>query len=300
MTVREVADWLRKLDETLTPRNVNKHRQIVRNIYAYAERPDTYALQGNPVAATDKRREPPPKRVDYFEVEEVESLAREAAGGAHRTHRAFRGEPVAYGHDELAIQRAQDRQDGELFRVLLYSGLRIGEARALRWSDITFLPDMSGGLIHVQRAVSATEEKPPKSWRPRTVPVPRPAAEALARLQAREHFIGDDDYVFVNRVGARLEDSAIRRRFKAAREAAGLRDVKLHGLRHAAGSMIAHSAGVVVARDVLGHAKLETTSRYLHGKIDTRAVAAMNAAFGVRPQEGDSVPAETDAAGAGL
>ena len=45
--------------------------------------------------------------------------------------------------------------------------------------------------------------------------------------------------------------------------------------------MIAQSAGPLAARDILGHARISTTDRYLHGKVDTRAIAAMNAAFGV-------------------
>jgi len=167
--------------------------------------------------------------------------------------------------------------------VLLLSGLRIGEAVALRIGDVTFLPDMSGGLLEVRWTVSNGVEKEPKSGKARSVPLARPAAEAIARTINREHFTGDDDYVFVARGGGRLDISAIRRRYKRARDAAGLRPIKLHGLRHAAGSLIAKNVGVIVARDVLGHADLKTTNRYLHGKVDERAVAAMNAAFGVKP-----------------
>jgi len=37
----------------------------------------------------------------------------------------------------------------------------------------------------------------------------------------------------------------------------------------------------VTVRDVLGHAELRTTNRYLHSKIDAAAIVAVNAAFGV-------------------
>jgi len=312
VTVREVADWLRGLDrEGLGPRNVNQHRQLLASIFKYGMREDTYALTTNPVVGTDKRREAPPARLDYFEVEEVEALARAAAAGAHRAPRGrssprhqgpTRPAPLSAAQrerqaEEAALRAGQDRQDGELFRVLLYSGMRIGEAIALRWEDVTFMPDMSGAALDVRRTVSAGIEKPPKSWKPRTVPVPRPAAESLARLGAREHFTAPEDYVFVARAGGRLEDSAIRRRYSAARDAAGLRALKLHGLRHAAGTMIATSAGVIVARDVLGHSKIETTNRYLHGKADARAIAAMNAAFGVvtTPAASDTATTYPDA-----
>lgn len=73
----------------------------------------------------------------------------------------------------------------------------------------------------------------------------------------------------------------MRRRYKRAAEAAGLRPLKLHGLRHATGSVLARSLPLVTVRDVLGYAELRTTNRYLHSKIDAAAIVAVNAAFGV-------------------
>lgn len=48
----------------------------------------------------------------------------------------------------------------------------------------------------------------------------------------------------------------------------------------------------MTVRDVLGHAKLETTNRYLHSKIDPAAIVAVNAAFGV-PSEEAATPEST-------
>ena len=147
---------------------------------------------------------------------------------------------------------------------------------ALRWRHVRFLPDLSGVIVTVEKAVSADTEKAPKSGRSRDVPVARPAAEALARLGQREEFTSPDDYVFCNRFGQRLDGSALRRRYKRAAEAAGL--------RHAAGSVLARNGvSLVTIRDFYGHADLATTNRYLHSKLDAEAVAAMNAAHGLAP-----------------
>lgn len=123
--------------------------------------------------------------------------------------------------------------------------------------------------------------KEPKGRRGRQVPIPRPAAEALARLGQRQEFTGPEDFVFCNRFGDLVNPSALRRRYKRAAEAASLRPVKLHGLRHAAGSVLARTLPLVIVRDLLGHAELRTTNRYLHSKIDPAAIVAVNAAFGV-------------------
>lgn len=264
VTTRDVSRFLRALDaEGLTPRNVNKHRQVLSAMFQYACREDAHDLPGNPVLGSDKRYEAPPAALDYYEPHEIEALARTAAAGAHR--RGPRDEDV----------RRADAQDAELFRVLFLTGIRLGEALALRWDDV----DMAGRTIIVRRAVSAGEEGLPKGRRLRVVPLAQPAVEALDRLAARGEFISADDYVFCNVWGRRLDDSAIRRRYKSACAAAGLRHVKLHGLRHAAGSIVARTADPVFVRDMLGHAKLTTTDRYVTAKFRPEEYARLDAAF---------------------
>jgi integrase len=292
VTTREVSDFLRALDaEGLSARNVNEHRAVLHSIFAYAMKPDTYALPTNPVTGTDKRYQPPPPPLDHYEVAEVEALARACERGEHRAAPpSYRGRPNKLGDDELAARAAEDRQDAELFRVAFYSGMRLGELVALRWRYVHFLPDLSGAVIDVERAVSAGVEKEPKGRRGRQVPIPHPAAEALARLGQRAEFTDAEDYVFCSRLGRRLDPSAVRCRYKRATAAAGLRPLKLHGLRHAAGSVLARSLPLVTVRDVLGHAELRTTNRYLHSKIDAAAIVAVNAAFGVAPVDLSSTP----------
>jgi integrase len=270
ITTREVADFLRELDADLTPRNINVHRAVLHAIFAYATKPDTHALAANPVSGTDKRREPPPAPLDHYEVDEVEALARACERGDQRRKAPnYKGRAVTLSEEERAARASEDRQDADLFRVKFYSGMRLGEVVAVRWRNVHFMPDLSGAVINVERAVSAGTEKEPKGRRSRQVPIPRPAAEALARLGQRGEFADPDDYVFCSRRGRRPDASAIRRRYKRAADAAGLRPVKLHGLRHAAGSVLARTLPLVTVRDVLCHAELATTNRYLH-KQDRR------------------------------
>lgn len=304
---REIRDWLKELAaEGLQPRNVNKHRDLLHSIFAYGQRRDTYHLPDNPVAATDKRREPARKRVNYYEVDELEAVAKAAEQGAHRKprgrkHPRHRGphKPALLSRrqmqrqcDEERLRAEEDRRDAELLRVKFYGGLRLGEIRALEVQNVLFAPDMSGAMLDIQNAFSAGEKKPPKSWQPRKIAVPRPAAEALARVLARQHFTGPDDLVFCNRRGESLSDSAIRRRYKAACAKVGLRPLPLHALRHAAGSILSQKVDQVFAGETLGHQRLSTTDRYTHGKIDWRSIALVNQAFGVtrkRRKRGTSV-----------
>jgi integrase len=273
ITTGEVSSFLRGLDaEGVSPRSVNQARQILSAIFNYGRREDSFGLPVNPVEGTDKRREPPAAALDFFEPEEVEELASAAAAGAHRDSSA-----LEVGSNESAARCHDDAQDADLFRVLAYTGLRVGEALALRWGDV----DIPARRLIVQRARSAGIEGPTKSWQVRYVPLADPAVEALVRLRARRDFTSRDDLVFCGRLGEPLDDSALRRRYHAARRAAGLRHIKLHGLRHGAGSLIAREMDPVFVQYFLGHAKLSTTERYMHAKARYDDVDRLNRAFGI-------------------
>jgi integrase len=123
------------------------------------------------------------------------------------------------------------------------------------------------------------------------VPLAEPAVYSLERLRRRGEFIGAEDYVFANVWGRRLDGSAVRRRYKAACAAAGLRPLRLHALRHAAGSIVARTADPVFVRDMLGHAKLTTTDRYVSAKFRPEEYARLDAAFRNGPREPPRAPA---------
>jgi len=106
------------------------------------------------------------------------------------------------------------------------------------------------------------------------------AAAALERLSRRGEFVSPDDYVFCNSLGRRLDDSALRRRYKRARDASGLRPLRWHDLRHTFGSLlVAGGVDLVSVRDAMGHAQLATTSRYLHARPAAERAASFTAAF---------------------
>ena len=165
---------------------------------------------------------------------------------------------------DIGARARDDVQDGELVRVAAYAGLRRGELVALRWRDV----DFAARKILVQRALSGdTEVKSTKSRRAREVPLPDQAAAALDRLSRRGEFTGPDDYVFCNRLGRRLDPSALRRRFERARDAAGLEPLGFHGLRHTYGSLlVAGGIDLVSVKAAMGHSRITTTERYLHAR----------------------------------
>ena len=280
VTTRDINTMLATLAATgVSARTVNKSRQLICAIYNYACREATFGLAHNPASAADRRPEPERARLDFYSPEQVEALARAVVAGLHRDPHA-----PAVSADEAAARAAEDSQDAEIVRVAAYTGLRRGELVALRWRDV----DFSLCKLVVQRSVSAdVEASSTKSRRAREVPLPDQAAGALDRLSQRRDFASPDDYVFVNRLGRRLDGSALRRRVERARDAAGLRPLRFHDLRHTYGSLlVAGGVDLASVKAAMGHSRITTTERYLHarsaGELADRFTRAL-APTGVAP-----------------
>jgi integrase len=162
---------------------------------------------------------------------------------------------------------AESVQDGVAFTVAAFTGLRLGELVALRWGDV----DFAKRLVHVRGSYTRRQQGPPKSGRVRSVPLIDQALEPLDRLSRREHFTEPDDLVFVGQTGGYVDGSALRKRFYAALERAGLGElrakpepIRFHDLRHTFGTLAVQAFPLSDVKAYMGHADIQTTMIYVH------------------------------------
>jgi integrase len=259
VTTREIEALLSSIARSgAAPRTVNKARALISAVFSYGMRPSTYSLPSNPATHADRRAEPDAAALSFFSVEQIESLASAMIGGRHRDRNR------AVAAQEIAARQGEDRQDAEVVRIAAFAGLRRGELVALKWRDV----DLAGRKLTVRRTVSGTRElDSTKTRQARQVPIPDQAEAAFARLLERKDFTDPDDYVFVNRLGRRLDPSALRRRYERAREATGLKPLRFHDLRHTYGSLlVAGGIDLVSVKAAMGHSRISTTERYLHAR----------------------------------
>jgi len=157
-----------------------------------------------------------------------------------------------------------------LILVLAYTGLRWGEATALRVCDI----DFDRRRIEVRRAFSDVGGRvilgTPKSHQSRSVPVPRFIAAELAPAANGKR---TDDLLFTMPGGSLMRLSNWRRAtFLPACNRAGISGrFRIHDLRHtAAALMIQAGYPPKMLQEIMGHASITTTldlygnSRELH------------------------------------
>jgi integrase len=147
------------------------------------------------------------------------------------------------------------RRDQVLVRVLAYCGLRIGEAFALRWSDI----DLVGKVLHIRQSVEdstgAVIVGPTKTWASRVIALPDALVGSLGRLAG-------SGLVFPNSRGDYLRYGNWRR--DVWNKATDASDVKAlpHDLRATCASLLIDAGAS--PKDVqhhLGHEDVETTLR---------------------------------------
>jgi integrase len=137
-------------------------------------------------------------------------------------------------------------------RLLLFTGCRMSEITTLRWSYV----DSERAMLNL----------PDSKTGAKTVFLSAPALQVLAEL-ARP----DDGNAPVfpalrrRRTGALASIDDLRSPWERLREAAGLRDVRLHDLRHTfASSAAAGGISLQLIGGLLGHASTRTTERYVH------------------------------------
>lgn len=284
ITVEEIDEFLDNLGaDDVSVRTVNRYREVMRAVFNFgATRRSTFALTENPAAESTYRRQDAAARLEVFDVEQIEDLARTAASGLWRTRTNEDGSDrrkssATWKRDEatLALEAQENEQLAEALRVACYTGLRRGELVTLRWKDIRW----NERVLVVERALSGGQELAPKSGRIRYVPLADQPLAALERLSRRENFTGPDDYVLCNAAGDRIDPTALRRRYVRARNTAKLPPLRFHDFRHTAGSLLVRQLDPASVKDILGHADLKTTERYLHAQRASALAEAATRAF---------------------
>lgn len=180
--------------------------------------------------------------------------------------------PLTAEETKLFLDTARDHfsKDYPLCLLLLRTGMRIGEALALRWGDI----DFHGRFIHVKRGLSRKKIETPKTGKTRRVDMSPQLAETLTawktecKKKGLALGLGDaPEYIFTDQKGGFIDLSNWRRRvFWKILDKAELRRIRVNDCRHTYATLrISKSDNVADVSNQLGHSKVTTTlDNYYH------------------------------------
>lgn len=186
--------------------------------------------------------------------------------GASNTTRAREVRPATV-EEITAIVDAMPERYRALVLLGAWCALRLGELLELRRGDV----DVRAGTVRVERAVSQVRGRPvigtPKSSAgTRTVAIPPHVLPSIVEHLDSFTARGKDSLLFPGADGtSSLQPSSLYKSWRAAREAAGRPDLRLHDLRHT-GATMAAMAGATLAelQQRLGHSSVNAALRYQH------------------------------------
>lgn len=282
ITIGELDDYLHGIYSKLSYRFTESHYKLILLLWGYADRLEwipTERYHRMMVNRGTKLKMPPKKQCD------VEDDLRGA---------------VVYSDEDLReMMYCLRRGEAHLltaFMLSLYTGVRIGENFALRWSDI----DWEDRSISVSRSMQYVDGKiklePVKTMKSiRKVPLPdvlrdhllnkleqqTADRERMGRAYKATEQVFDEvsqqwlvgaDFISRKRDGSLLTINSVKYWAKQVRELTGI-ELKMHWLRHTfATACAASNIPLTVLQEWMGHKKISTTQCYYINLADNRAV----------------------------
>lgn len=143
-------------------------------------------------------------------------------------------------------------RDHVMIMLQLDTGIRLGELLALRLSDV----DLGRKTLRVSAGTN-------KAHQEREIPFSHPTKEAL-REYLRERGALETDRVFISRDGTPLAPSSYQQNLRRHGQAAGLKGVSPHCLRHTFARLyIVNGGNPLALKKILGHADMDMVEWYV-------------------------------------
>jgi len=233
LTEGRVEEWLATLRKQVAARTIRKLLFVGGAVCQRAHR-EWPGYTSNPFRAVEGGMRPERRTVDVYSDEEAWAVVRAAA----------------------------TEQEKAILLLAWRAGLRRGEIPPLLVRDVDFV----ASHLHVRRSyVHGVLNPTPKGRRERAVPLEQEVACALEKLLKDRGDPAGDELLFPGDDGGLLNPDAISASFRAARDAAGVRKLRLHDLRHTYCSRLA-MRGVPLWKvaQFAGHSSTMTTEGYAH------------------------------------
>jgi integrase len=244
-------------------------------------------LTGEGLSASTVQNTLDPLRVIYRRAIRRDLVSTDPTEGLELRAPDGKRDRIATPDEAVSLLAALPDSERALWACAFYAGLRRGELRALRWSDV----DLPARVIHVQRGWDAVEgEQDGKSAAAdRRVPILELLAPEIAAHKLRTR--GDGDALVFGRTATDIFiPSTVRSRALKAWEKAKLQPIGLHEARHTCASiLIAAGVNAKALSVIMGHATISMTfdvyGHMMPGGLEEAAASANAylAAGGKRP-----------------
>jgi integrase len=265
----ELEDYRDDLEERgLAGSTLNQRRAVLSGVFKVARR--RFQVNVDPMDGFERAAVRNSGDLEVYSVEELWALVRCVLASRHHPPPARRLAAV-----ELTTRAIQDRLDAAIITIAALCGLGRSEILGLRWRAVLF----EQRAIVVRRSYTDVGgDRLPKGQRVHSVPMAPQVHDMLTPLRPDD--VDPDARVFPGERGGAMDASALDRRYKLAQQAANVRPLRFHDLRHTFGTQaIAVGAEVHDVQKWMGHRHLSTTMRYVHYRPQQRAADLLGQRF---------------------
>ena len=264
--------FLRKKKQKLSRSMICLIRDVISGPMAYAV--DDELIAGNPVAGILKR----------LQLERDKRIT---------------VEPMNEQEVELYLDTCYRfyREYWEFFLCAFRTGMRLGELLGLKWGDI----DWNQKFIRVERSYKRGRFDKTKTGKARRVDMSDQLASGLRQLltarkkEALKAGSGEPVPTIFHRGGKPMEQNHIRRVFKQVLVKAGIREMRLHDIRHTFASLLlSRGESPVYVKEQLGHSSIKMTVDIYGHLIPSSNRGAVNRLDSTQPSATYPQPAQTE------
>ncbi len=153
-----------------------------------------------------------------------------------------------------------------LYLIPIYTGMRLGEVCGLQWKHIDFKNKKITIKQQRQKQEGELLTSLPKSKKVRIIPLPPDLEIYLSDLKVKAE--NKSEYIVLNCQGNLIDPKKIYRYFKKDQQSANLKESEIityHDLRHTFASHFMMNGGdIYELKEILGHSRVEETTRYVH------------------------------------
>ena len=274
-----MQDYVEHLSATgITASSLKRYRQILQNFvdFVYYERPNVKSL--GDITTKDiwgfihyRKKKGMKDKTISNEIGEIKKCFRyaieiEAVDISPAQNVKFqisnKSTPHFFSKDELKniFKELPNEWMRDIFRTLLFTGMRKGELMHLQWKDV----DLDKQLIHIRHQVVKGGKiiyKTKTRSSARSIPMYEEVYEIL--LSRKEEGL-NKDYVFVNGNGNPFRDDDLYHYLKPRLIKLGIKG-SVHTFRHTYASLLIEAGvGLRELKELMGHSRIETTMQYAH------------------------------------
>lgn len=163
--------------------------------------------------------------------------------------------------------------------ICLFTGIRVGELCALKWSDL----DLQNSILHINKtlqrikntdknAVTKTKiiiDRPKSQKSIRDIPIPS-FLWSIINMYSQDY--SKDTYFLTGKENQFIEPRLLQYKFKVHLENAGLPDMNIHALRHTfATRAVEEKFDIKTLSEILGHSTVRfTLERYVYSSYELK------------------------------